>query len=61
MIKNISNLKYLRSEIQTEGKTEREINRRLDATKREKASLKSVLCSRDIIIKTKKIIFKTII
>ena len=48
-------------EIQGEGERERENNRRIATTKRVIAELNSVLWSKKIMIKTKKIIYKTII
>ena len=53
--------KYLGSEIQEGGKTEKEINRILATTKRAIVALNSVLWCRDIIITAKKIIYISVI
>ena len=60
MTKNASSFKYFRSEIQEEGETERDINRKLATSKRTIEVLNSMLWSRDIILNPKKIIYNTI-
>ena len=49
VMKKSSNFKHLGLEIQKEGETEREINKRLGAAKKVIAALISMLWSRDII------------
>ena len=60
MIKNISNFKYLGSELQEERKTERVIYRRLATTKRATEALNPVMWNKEIINNTKKIVYKSI-
>ena len=54
-MKNVSNIKYLESEMQEEGEIEREISRKLATTKKNNSSIKFCPVDRDIIIKAKKI------
>ena len=60
VIKNISNFKYLGSELQEERKTERVIYRRLATTKRATEALNPVMWNKEIINNTKKIVYKSI-
>ena len=52
---------YIGKKVQKEGQTEKEVNRRLAITKRAITELNSLIWSRDISIKTKKIIYNIII